>query len=76
MEINVLENILSVEEISKIKQIEKDCISYIKRHKKMPTSFNLSYKEFDICQKARSLGYRLKVWHNGVDRIVPIRRGF
>jgi len=60
----------------KINEIINDCQTYIDKKKHMPLSFNLTRREFLICQKARKEGIRLTVKFNNETRPIPLSRGF
>jgi hypothetical protein len=63
-------------EVKKIKEIINDCQAYVDKKKHMPTSFNLSSREFEICQKARKEGIRLTVKYNGETRSIPLTKRY
>ena len=59
----------------KINEIINDCQTYIDKKKHMPLSFNLTRKEYLICQKARKEGIRLVVKFKDEIRPIPLTRG-
>lgn len=63
-------------EIKKIREIINDCQSYVNKKHQMPVSFNLTPKEFDICQKARKEGIRLTVKYNNETRPIPLAKRY
>ena len=63
-------------EVKKLYQIIDDCQSYVNRKRHMPLSFNLTRREFLICQKARKEGIRLTVKFNDETRPIPLTKGY
>ena len=61
-------------EVRKINEIINDCQSYVNRKRHMPLSFNLTPREFRICQKARHEGIKLTVKYNGEKRTNPLSK--
>lgn len=61
-------------EVKKINEIINDCQKYVDHKKHMPLSFNLTPREFRICQKARQEGIRLTVKFNNEVRPVPLSK--
>ena len=63
-------------EIKKVNQVINDCQSYVNRKRHMPLSFNLTPREFRICQKARHEGIKLTVKYNGETRPIPLSKRY
>ncbi len=67
---------LADNEVKKIREIINDCQKYVNKKKHMPISFNLTPREFEICQKARKEGIRITVKYNGESRPVPLTKRY
>lgn len=67
---------LADNEVKKIREIINDCQKYVNKKHRMPTNFNLTSKEFIICQKARKEGIRLTVKFNDETRPIPLTKGY
>lgn len=60
---------------NKLQEIIDDCQKYVDKHHKMPPSFNLTDKEYQIYLKARQQGIRLTVVCDCTEKPIPLKRG-
>ena len=63
-------------EVKKIIEIINDCQRYVNKKKHMPSNFNLTPREFKICQKARQEGIKLTVKFNDEVRPIPLSKRY
>lgn len=63
-------------EIKKVNEVINDCQKYVDKKHRLPLSFNLTPREFIICQKARKEGIRLTVRFRGEERPIPLSKRY